>query len=358
MIAMRYTCGTIAIAVARPHGDAASDDDAREEGSVAERAWVNTTTVSGEPIAVVPLPEQPRGILALDIDGTLLGPGSVLAERTRRAVHAAGEAGWLVTLATGRRWGATKPIADALGLPAPLICFNGALIRDSLDGTILHYNPLPPTVTGPLIRELAGRGLQPVVYEDFTSGERLLTGPQAQDSPQIARWFHALSDEYGPIVSRVEYDELAQVPGASRVVIFDTEERARPLADLAADLALELRALIYEGETRNGLMIEFLHPAGTKAVAIGALAARYGLTLAETIAVGDGHNDLEMLREAGIGVAMGQGSAEVHAAANIVIGTHADDGLAAFIEQELLGGTGFPEHLKQTADGRRQTADG
>ncbi len=315
---------------------------------MAERAWVKTTTVDGEPIAVVPLPERPRGILALDIDGTLLGPGSVLAERTRRAIHAAGTAGWLVTLATGRRWGATKPIADALGLQAPLICFNGALIRDSLDGAILHYNPLPAAVTGPLIRELAARGLQPVVYEDFTSGERLLTGPQAQDSPQIARWFDALSDEYGPIVARVGYEELAQVPGASRVVIYDEEARARPLAALAADLALEVRALIYEGESRTGLMIEFLHPAGTKAVAIAALAARYGLTLAETIAVGDGHNDLEMLREAGIGVAMGQGSAEVRAAADITIGTHAEDGLAAFIEQELLGGTGFPEHLKKS----------
>jgi len=325
---------------------------------VAERAWVNTTTVDGKPIAVVPLPERPRGILALDIDGTVLGPGSVLAERTRRAIHAAGVAGWLVTLATGRRWGATKPIADALGIQAPLICFNGALIRDSLDGTILHYNPLPATVTGPLIRELAGQGLQPVVYEDFTSGERLLTGPQEQDSPQIARWLHALSDEYGPIVMRVGYDELARVPGASRVVIYDEESRARPLADLAADLALELRALVYEGESRTGLMIEFLHPAGTKAVAIAALAARYGLTLAETIAVGDGHNDLEMLREAGIGVAMGQGSAEVRAAADMVIGTHAEDGLAAFIEQELLGGTGFPEHLKQAAVGGRQSAEG
>ncbi len=329
----------------------------REEDSVAERAWVNTTTVDGEPIAVVPLPEQPRGILALDIDGTLLGPGSVLAERTRRAVHAAGAAGWLVTLATGRRWGATKPIADALGLQAPLICFNGALIRDSLDGTILHYNPLPAAVTGPLIRELAGRGLQPVVYEDFTSGERLLTGPQEQDSPQIARWFHALSDEYGPIVERVGYEELARVPGASRVVIYDEESRARPLAELAADLGLELRALVYEEESRTGLMVEFLHPAGTKAVAIAALAARYGLTLAETIAVGDGYNDLEMLREAGLGVAMGQGSEAVRAAADITIGTHADDGLAAFIEQELLGGTGFPEHLKKSAVSSLRSAE-
>src|SRR5215213_9764015 len=128
---VRYTCD--AAADRRP-----ADHDHDQEERVAERAWIKTTTTDNETIAVVPIPAQPRGILALDIDGTLLGPGGILAERTRRAVHAAGEAGWLVTLATGRRWGATKPVSDALGLEAPLICFNGALIRDSVTGEILH----------------------------------------------------------------------------------------------------------------------------------------------------------------------------------------------------------------------------
>src|SRR4051794_28550814 len=102
----------------------------------------------------VPIPERPRGLLALDIDGTLLGPGGVLSERTIKAVHAAGEAGWLVTLATGRRWGSTKPVADALGLQAPLISFNGALIRDTLSGEILHYTPLLPETIAPFVTTL------------------------------------------------------------------------------------------------------------------------------------------------------------------------------------------------------------
>src|SRR5690242_19999013 len=108
-----------------PHrrGMASNEEDQR----VAEQE-----TIQAGPL--VPVPERPRGLLALDIDGTLLGPQGVLRERTRRAVHAAGEAGWLVTLATGRRWGATKPVADTVGLQVPLICFNGALVRDSATG--------------------------------------------------------------------------------------------------------------------------------------------------------------------------------------------------------------------------------
>ncbi len=312
---------------------------------MSERAWVQTTTTDGEPIAVVPIPEHPRGILALDIDGTLLGPGSVLADRTRRAVHAAGTAGWLVTLATGRRWGATKPVADALGLEAPLICFNGALIRDSISGEILHYNPLPTEAVSPLIHALTGRGLQPVLYEDFASDERLLTGPTTNDSPQIAHWLEGINDEYGPIVTRVPYEELARTPSATRIVVFDTIARVEWVGSLAEDLGLAARVLFYPVERHGALMAELLHPAGTKAVALAALAARYGLTMSEVIAVGDGHNDVEMLAEAGVGVAMGQSPPEVIAHATLTIGGHADDGLAAFIERDLLDGEGFPHHL-------------
>jgi len=312
---------------------------------VAERAWIQTTTMAGESIAVVPLPERPRGILALDIDGTLLGPGSVLAERTRRAVHAAGTAGWLVTLATGRRWGSTKPVADALGLEAPLICFNGALVRDSVSGEILHYNPLPTATVAPLIHALAARGLQPVIYEDFQAGERLLTGPIEHDSEPIGRWLENIDDEYGPVVERVSYEELAQTPGATRILIYDQAERASWVATIADDLGLATRVLLYEIGRNNTLMAELLHPDGTKAVAIAALAARYGLTMAEVIAVGDGQNDVEMLAEAGIGVAMGQALPEVRAHASLVIGDHGNDGLAEFIERELLTGDAFPYHL-------------
>jgi 5-amino-6-(5-phospho-D-ribitylamino)uracil phosphatase len=314
--------------------------------TVAERAWVQTTTTEGEPLAVVPIPERPRGILALDIDGTLLGPGSVLAERTRRAVHAAGEAGWLVTLATGRRWGATKPVADALGLEAPLICFNGALIRDSVTGELLHYNPLPPEAVAPLIGALTRLGLQPVLYEDFAAGERLLTGPAEHDGEHIARWLQGINDEYGPIVTRLPYEALARVSGATRILVYDVTERVQPVGALAEDLGLAARVLFYPVERHGALMAELLHPDGTKAVAVAALAARYGLTLAETIAVGDGHNDVEMLAEAGVGVAMGQAPPEVRAHATLTIGGHAEDGLADFIERELLAGDGFPYHLR------------
>lgn len=293
----------------------------------------------------IPIPTRPHGILALDIDGTLLGPDGHLGERTRRAVHAAGVAGWLVTLATGRRWGSTKPVADDLGVEAPLIVFNGALVRDSVTGEILVYNPLHAALVRPLIQALLDRGLQPVLYEDIASGERLLTGPAERDNGAIAGWLASIGTAYGPVVHRLSLDELLAVDGATRILVADEAARMRGIATLADELGLEYRTLLY-AEEPNGIQVaELLHPSGTKAAALAALARRYGLTLADVVAVGDGHNDLEMLEEAGLGVAMGQAPPEVQARADLTIGGHADEGLATFIERELLAHEGFPRHL-------------
>lgn len=313
---------------------------------MAERAWVQmskTMTSAPPPVAI---PERPRGLLALDIDGTLLGPGGVLSERTIKAVHAAGEAGWLVTLATGRRWGSTKPVAEALGLQAPLITFNGALIREAQTGEILHYNPLHPETIAPFVNTLVARGLQPVLYEDIRTGEGFLTGPADYDSEAIKGWFASLGAEYGPPITRLTHEDLAQLDGTVRIIVYDDIDRVRWVDSLAGELGFTAHTIFYPVERYNALMAELTHPDCTKAFAIAALAEHYGLTIAETIAVGDGPNDLEMIEQAGIGVAMGQSVPAILERATLTIGDHAHDGLAEFIERDLLGGSGFPEHLR------------
>jgi hydroxymethylpyrimidine pyrophosphatase-like HAD family hydrolase len=294
----------------------------------------------------VPIPERPRGLLALDIDGTLLGPGGVLSERTIKAIHAAGAAGWLVTLATGRRWGSTKPVADALGLQAPLIAFNGALIRDPQSDEVLHYAPLLPETIAPFVTTLVARGLQPVLYKDIRAGDGFLTGPAEYDSEAIRGWFASLGEEYGPSITRLTHDDLARSDGTVRIIVYDTIERVRWVDSLGAELGFAAHTIFYPVERYQALMAELTHPDCTKAFAIGALARRYGLTIAETIAVGDGPNDLEMIEQAGIGVAMGQSVPAILERAALTIGDHAHDGLAEFIERDLLGGSGFPEHLR------------
>src|SRR5690606_8140290 len=129
-------------------------------------------------------------------------------ERTRSAVHEAGESGWLVTIATGRAWAGTKPVADQLALRVPLISFNGALIRDSVTAEILHYIPLSPEIVGTVVPALVERGLQPLVVEDIRQGERRFTGPTEFDDEHIADLL-ALLQRVNVDIQRVSYEELA-----------------------------------------------------------------------------------------------------------------------------------------------------
>ena len=285
---------------------------------------------------------RPRGILALDIDGTLTGPGGEIGERTRRAVHAAGESGWLVTIATGRSWVGTKPVADYLELRLPLVTFNGALIRDSITAEILHYIPLSSEIVGSVVPALVDLGLQPLVIEDIRQGERLFTGPAEHDGEYTSAWlehFRAVNTK----IERLPYEQLARIGHAVRITVVSDNSHVRQVDDLARGREAEFRTLYYtELDDETGI-VQILHPSGTKADALRWLARQYGLTMADIVAVGDGVNDVEMLAEAGFGVAMGNASERVQAEAEIVIGHHLDEGLAEFIEEHLLHVDGVPE---------------
>lgn len=292
-------------------------------------------------------PPDPKGILALDIDGTLTGPNGEIGERTRRAVHAAGESGWLVTLATGRGWTSTKPIADQLALQVPLVVYNGAVVRDSVTAEILEYQPLPPEVVASLVNILAERRLQPLVIEDIRHGERLLTGPEQYDGDEVRRWLDYQQRAHHRIVDRMPYEELANSGHAVRVMTFDRPERLKGIDQLAAGRELEFSVLPYGDIIREPTFVEFQHPSSTKAWALNLLAARFDLTMSDVVAVGDGVNDLEMLAEAGLGVAMGNALEHVRSVAALTIGHHMDDGLAAFIEDHLIPADGIPHHLRE-----------
>jgi hypothetical protein len=313
-------------------------NDHGNDATTAEGSRQAGVGVSRKPDA----PSSPKGILALDIDGTLTGPKGAIGERTRQAVHAAGESGWLVTIATGRSWSGTKPVAEQLALRLPLISYNGALIRDSVTAEILHYIPLPPEIVGEVVPALVARGLQPMVIEDIREGERVFTGEAARDGEQTARWIEHLQTVLGTSVERLPYDRLASVGHAVRIVVYDEVERLRGIEAIAEGRAAEFRLLINEDFAGGTDWGQFLHPSSTKAAAIEWLARQYGLTMADVVAVGDGINDLEMLAEAGFGVAMGNASERVRAEAEITIGHHMDEGLAAFIEDHLIDAPGVP----------------
>ncbi len=90
------------------------------------------------------------------------------------------------------------------------------------------------------------------------------------------------------------------------------------------------------GFCSSSVMLEFMRNDADKGTGLAALAARLGIAREEVIAIGDGENDIPMLRWAGLGVAMANAPDDVKAAADLIAPHCDEDGCAQIMEKYLL----------------------
>lgn len=272
------------------------------------------------------------GMLVIDIDGTLLNPYGDITAPTRAAVQAAQQAGILVTLATARRYCNTRQIADVLGLHMPLILYDGALIVEHPQGTILHRETLDAAIAQQAVDILVRHGVQPVVHPDMGLDEQIWTGPDEFDNLWLDEYFTIFSD----MVCRMPFAQLcAGKTDPLRVVAFDSEETILKVTPEIAALDCSWTS-IKRGNFGSAELVA-MRAGCSKASGMVALARQFGVPLDQVMAIGDNNNDREMLQCAGWGVAMGQAPQAVKAVARAVTATNAEDGAARAIERYALG---------------------
>jgi Cof subfamily protein (haloacid dehalogenase superfamily) len=268
-------------------------------------------------------------LLALDLDGTVLTPDLQISERTRGAVGAVQARGVLVVLATGRMYRSTLRYALALGLPGPLICYQGGYIRempaaDGSPGELLMHRQMPAEAARAAVAWSRQQGLDPHI----NIGDRLLVGRGPDDSPDYERMAGVgpeyVADLHGAIDGPVTKVLAVGPPGLPREVL----EASRRV------FAGRLEVTVSHPE-----YLEFMPLGVTKASGVAFVAERSGIPMSAVMAMGDQSNDLEMLRDVGLGVAMGDAPSEVKAAADEVTGGVDDDGVAAAIERHILAVT-------------------
>ena len=270
-------------------------------------------------------------LLVIDIDGTLLTPEREITARTRDAIHAAQAEGIVVTLATGRRYTNTAPIADALGLSIPLILCDGALILQHPQVMVLHTQSLAATVAGEAVAILARYGIQPIVHHINGTGEEIWTGPKSFDTPWLIEYLSTFPDQ----VSRFPLDTLCKgKPDPLRVVAFAPEEAIYTLAPEISALECSWNS-IKQGNYGSAEMA-IMRPHCSKASGVAWMAQSLGIPMSEVMAIGDNNNDIEMLEAVGWGVAMGQASDAVRTIARAVTTRNTEDGVAQAIERYAL----------------------
>jgi Cof subfamily protein (haloacid dehalogenase superfamily) len=263
----------------------------------------------------------PYRLLALDADGTILTADQQVRPAVRAAIRAAQERGVVVVLATGRAFRGAQAIARDVGLTAPVICYQGAVVQDPLSEEVLLSETYPRTLIYELLDWTEPRRLDVTVYVDgFMYLKELRHPPEFYD-----RWFG--------IPMRLVPDLRASLPDdpTKFLLIAESETCDRVLPELRALFAGRLEVF-----RSHDLFVEGTAPGVSKGSALAYLAARYGIPREQVIAVGDAGNDLEMLRWAGLGVAMGNAAPEVQAMADWVAPPIMADGVAEVIRRFIL----------------------
>ncbi len=284
----------------------------------------------------------PAGIIALDLDGTLLNSAKELSEGNFAALKAAAEAGWAVVPTTGRFYGGMPDVIRQLPFVHYAITINGAAVMkvrseegegcmDTLCGAEMPWQQA--------VKIMEWLDDKPVIYDCYMDNAAWMTAALKEQvdhviaDPKIRKMFHDLRRPVPELKSFVA-GYCADRPGMNvqKIQFFTTD------MDLRARLLTEIPK-VFPGilaTSSSPQNIELNQMNANKGQALLDLADRLDVPREKTIAFGDGLNDITMIRAAGIGIAMDNAEPPVKAAADWITTSCDEDGVAVGIEKYVL----------------------
>ena len=264
----------------------------------------------------------PRDVAAIacDLDRTLIWEDGVLRPRTIAALEAARDAGIHVVLATGRMFRSVLPYAEAAGVTAPLVCYQGAAVVDPATREWLLHEPIPLALAREAIAAVEDEGLALNCYVD----DELYVAAITENARAYADFQHIPLHEVGDLRGWIERPP-------TKLVVVDDPARLdvlRPLLEERFGERLFIaKSLPY--------FLELASPTISKGTGLEFVAGHLGFPAEGTVAFGDGENDLELLEWAGFGVAVENAHDGLKARADWVGPGAADEGVAQVLEALL-----------------------
>ncbi|MNI32895.1 Sugar phosphatase YidA [compost metagenome] len=239
-------------------------------------------------------------LIALDMDGTLLNNKQEISPENRAAIHAAYAAGAIVILSTGRGFQSALPYASDLGLDTPMVTVNGSEVWKSP-------------------KELLKR--------DLLSPQLVLDMHEIANNFDTWWWAYAVDGIYN---RDIPYED-AYSKQWLKFGYYTEDAKALP----------QIRRMIEEWDqleiTNSHPCNLELNPKGVnKATGVREVCKLLGIEMSQVIAMGDSENDIAMIREAGLGVAMGNAQEEVKRIADLTTISNVEHGVAKIINEYVL----------------------
>jgi len=260
-------------------------------------------------------------LVALDLDGTVLDSQGRLPPTVRETVWEVKNRGIYVTLATGRTFGSARPFAEQLGIDIPIIAYNGAYVSHICATKPIVRTPLLMTDARKMIGQLEQLGCYVKVYID----DHLYVQEHTDETV-------AFSKKFGVPFTVVGSCNLSKLTGNPlKVVIIEKTDRIRAVWQLLNRWQTTFNVC------RDGASgIEIMERNTNKGLAVSKVCQLLNIPMSAVMAVGNEGNDLQMVCNAGLGIAMGNAYDELKKCAKAVVKTNDQLGVAQVLREYIL----------------------
>lgn len=260
-------------------------------------------------------------LIVADLDGTLLDDTYRVMPDLRMAVERCRAKGVELAVATGRLFPSTLPFVRDLGVSLPVIASNGAVIKDPLTGELIYHLPMDRDLAIEALR-LTGNGaaqrfvnIRDVFYTDVPE-------------EKTKKYAEALRIDF---IRKAPLEE-AVTEDPTMVVVRDRDDE---ISRMTVSLREHFGDRVYLANSKP-FFIDINNPGVSKGAALLNLCGRVGVSPGEVIAVGDGWNDLEMFKMAGLGAAVANSPDALKERADYVAGEPAYRGVIDVLEKFIL----------------------
>ena len=261
-------------------------------------------------------------LIALDVDGTIRETGKPISNRTMKAISLLKGSGVIVAIATGRMAPSAINVWHELGIQSPLICHQGALILDPSTKKILKHTPLS-----------YASAIQALEILDDCEIDCMANYDGNVYVNKKSDWFESYCERNNVDLIESPLKLLAQ-KNLTRIVAISAEHKIKSLQKI---MSKTLGATTYVTRSLPHFC-EVLAPNAGKESALQWICDQNHINPNETIAFGNGYNDIKMLEWAGIGIAVGDAVVEALEVADRVAPSLEDDGVAQVIEDLMNSG--------------------
>lgn len=259
-------------------------------------------------------------LIASDMDDTLLNKDCKISAKNAEAIKKAVANGIIFLIATGRMYVSARPYALELNLDVPLITYNGGLVKESKSEKVLYEHKMNLATAKEALAYCKEQGFYIQVY----IGNKILIKEENEYSRMYTRISGIPTTEIG--------EEIYNITEAPYKILVMTE--SADFEKVWQQFADKFAGKLDVTSSKDNFL-ELMEPGINKWEAVKAVAARYKIRQEEIMCIGDSNNDICMIKNAGLGVAVANAKENVKKHAKIITASNNDDGVALVIESIL-----------------------